>query len=212
MWRERIKSRGEKGSENRQIKTHQETTGRQEKYLKFCRHCQAENETCSHIIGNCPVVQDTRIERHNYICEILSKEAKKQDWTVFQEPHSRDDSNELYKPDLIFAKEIQAFKVDVTVWYKCTDTSLEEATVEKVNKYQHHHKHIQELTTVADIIFVSVLCGVQGKWYHRSFWRPWVTPSQGMRRQHSPWLQSTLHFCKYCVCVSVCKAGAVVSP
>lgn len=46
-------------------------------------------------------MQDTIIKRHNYICDTLSKDAKKQDWTVFQEPHIRDDRNELYKPDLI---------------------------------------------------------------------------------------------------------------
>lgn len=72
--------------------------GRQEKCLKSCRQCQAENETCSHMVGNCPIVQDTKIKRPSYICEMLSKEAEKQDWTVLQEPHIRDDSNELYKP------------------------------------------------------------------------------------------------------------------
>lgn len=52
------------------------------------------------------------------------------------------------------------------MWYQCTDT--EEATIEKVKKYQHHHKHIQELTTVADITFLNLPCRVQGKWYHRN--------------------------------------------
>lgn len=85
-----------------------------------------------------------------------------------QEPHTGDDSNELYKPDFIFVKEVWAFVVDATMWYKNTDTPLEEATREKVKKYQHHHKHIQELTNVADMAFVSFPCGAWGKCYHRN--------------------------------------------
>lgn len=34
-----------------------------------------------------------RIKRHNYICKMLTKEAKKKAWIVFQEPHIRDRHN-----------------------------------------------------------------------------------------------------------------------
>lgn len=67
--------------------------GRQDQYLKACRHCKADNETCTHIIGNCPVTQDARIKRHSYIGELLSKEAKKKDGVVFQEPHRSDNNS-----------------------------------------------------------------------------------------------------------------------
>lgn len=34
-----------------------------------------------------------RIKRHNYICKMLTKEAKKTAWVVLQEPHLRDKNN-----------------------------------------------------------------------------------------------------------------------
>lgn len=59
--------------------------GRQDKTLKL-NHCQAENGTCSYIIGYCSVVQEARIKRHNQLCALLADEAKKKEWVVFQEP------------------------------------------------------------------------------------------------------------------------------
>lgn len=41
--------------------------GRQDTQIKFCWHCQAENETCSCIIGYCPAVQDARIKRLSWV-------------------------------------------------------------------------------------------------------------------------------------------------
>lgn len=116
--------------------------GRQDQYLKAWRHCKADNEIWAHIIGNCPVAQDAGIKRHNYICEVLSKEAKKKDGAVFQEPHISDNNKELYKPDLVLVKVAQAFVVDVTMQYESAKTSLEEGTIEKVNKYKHLEKEI----------------------------------------------------------------------
>lgn len=45
--------------------------------------------------------------------------------------------------------------VDVTVRHKYTETSLEEATMEKVKKYQHLQKQINELTNAADIVLMD---------------------------------------------------------
>lgn len=45
-----------------------------------------------------------------------------------------------------------AYVVDVTVRCKYTETSLEEATMEKVRKYQYLQKQIHELTNAADIV------------------------------------------------------------
>ncbi|KFW87927.1 hypothetical protein N305_00045, partial [Manacus vitellinus] len=120
--------------------------GQKEGYIRSCRHCQAGNESCAHIIGQCPVVKDARIKRHNYICGMLSEEVKKKDWVVYQEPNIRDREGELFKPDLIFVKDKQALVVDVTVRYEADDTTLEKAEKEKVKKYQHLEKEVQELT------------------------------------------------------------------
>ncbi|KFQ55926.1 hypothetical protein N334_00018, partial [Pelecanus crispus] len=139
--------------------------GRQDTSIKACRHCQAENETCSHIIGYCPAVQDARIKRHNNICELLMEEAKRKEWVVFQEPLLRDAQNELFKPDLIFVKEDKAIVVDVTIRYEFTETTLAEAAIEKVNKYKHLREQIQEITNVTNIKFMGFPLGARGKWY-----------------------------------------------
>lgn len=120
--------------------------GRHEYVVRSCRHCGARFETVAHIVGNCPIAQDARTKRHNAICETLSDEAYRENRSVFQEPHLRDNVNKLFKPDLIFVKGSKAVLVDVTVRYEHSDVSLREATSEKAKKYQHLHLQIQQLT------------------------------------------------------------------
>lgn len=136
--------------------------------VRSCRHCGTDYETSAHVIGNCPVTQEVRIKRHNSICETLSRETKRDNLTVFQELHIRDDDNELYKPDLIFVKEGKAFMVDVTVRYEHSNTLLKDAAVEKAKKYQCLLKQIQDLTNAADIEFVGFPIGVWGKWHDKN--------------------------------------------
>uniref|UniRef100_W5NLC2 Reverse transcriptase zinc-binding domain-containing protein n=1 Tax=Lepisosteus oculatus TaxID=7918 RepID=W5NLC2_LEPOC len=82
----------------------------------LCRKCHKATETCSHILGQCPSVQNVRIKRHNKICDILADEAKKNKWEIGKEPHFRlKDTNELRKPDLIFSKDREAIVIDVTI-------------------------------------------------------------------------------------------------
>ncbi|KAM7020649.1 mitochondrial enolase superfamily member 1 [Acridotheres tristis] len=143
--------------------------GRQDKYIKSCRHCDADIETSAHIIGNCPVTQDARIKRHNHICEVLLEEAKKKDWVVFKEPHIRDTNKELHKPDLIFVKDDRALVVDVTVRYEAAKTTLEEAAAEKVNKYKHLETEVRNLTNAKDVVFMGFPLGARGKWHPGNF-------------------------------------------
>ncbi|KFQ95050.1 hypothetical protein Y956_03504, partial [Nipponia nippon] len=143
--------------------------GRQDSQNKSCRHCTAESETCSHIIGYCPVVQEARIKRHNYLCELLMAEATKKEWVVFQEPLLRDTQNELYKPDLIFIKEQQALVVDITVRFESKQTSLSDAAAEKVRKYQHLKEQIRELMNASDSKFVGFPLGACVKWHQGNY-------------------------------------------
>ncbi|NXP17718.1 PO24 protein, partial [Scytalopus superciliaris] len=139
--------------------------GRKDGRITSCRHCKAENESCAHIIGQCPA----RIKRHNYICEMLSVEAKKKDWVIYQEPNIRDPKGELFKPDLVFVKETQALVVDVTVRFEGEANTLEKAAKEKVKKYQHLEKEIRELTNTNKVTFVGFPLGARGKWYNKNF-------------------------------------------
>lgn len=143
--------------------------GRQDKCNKTCRHCEAGHETCTHIIGNCLITPDARIKRHNNICQVLSEEAVKEDRVVFQEPHIRDSRKDLYKPDLIFVKDTRAFILDVTVWYKSDETSLEMVAEEKADKYKHLTKEIQNITNAKGIAFMGFPLGAWGKWYNGNF-------------------------------------------
>lgn len=97
---------------------------------------------------------------------MLSNKAKKEDWTVFQEPHVRDDNGEMYKPDLIFVREKQALVMEVTIKCECTEASLQEAATGKVRKYQHLHEHIQELANAGDTKFGGFPAGEWRKWFY----------------------------------------------
>ncbi|RLV98114.1 hypothetical protein DV515_00011070 [Chloebia gouldiae] len=142
--------------------------GRHEAVVRSCRHCGADSETVAHNVGNCPITQDARIKRHNAICDMLSQEAKKEDWTVFHEPHLRDDNNELFKQDVIMVKGLKAYVVDVTVRYEHNTSSLRAAAAEKAKKYQRLHSQIKELTNVVDIVCIGFPMGVRGKWYNKN--------------------------------------------
>lgn len=120
-------------------------------------------ETSAHIIGNCPITQDARIKHHNSICEVLSIEAKMENWTVFQEPHLTDEENELHKPDLIFVKEDKVFVVDMKVRYEHSNSLLKLAAAEEGKKYQCLLKQIQELTNVIVIKFMGFCLRAQGE-------------------------------------------------
>ncbi|KAJ7410733.1 hypothetical protein WISP_106536 [Willisornis vidua] len=112
---------------------------------------------------------DARIKRHNYICHMLSKEGKKKDWVAYLEPHIRDSKNKLFKPDLIFVKEHRAYVVDVMVRFEHNTSTLADSTKEKVEKYQHPHKKIQDLTNAAEVNFVGFQLGARGKWYNKNY-------------------------------------------
>ncbi|KFV50815.1 hypothetical protein N341_04115, partial [Tyto alba] len=143
--------------------------GRQETHVRSCRHCGAEIESCLHIIGYCPAVQDARIKRHNQICELLIEEAKKKEWIAFQEPLIRDEKKELFKPNLVLVREEISIVVDVTIRYESKETSLEDAAKEKIKKYQHLEDHIQELTNTTTIKFMGFPLGARGKWYQGNY-------------------------------------------
>ncbi|KGL84226.1 hypothetical protein N309_01748, partial [Tinamus guttatus] len=130
-----------------------------------CRHCPLEWESCSHIIGYCPAVQEARIKRHNDICGVLAEEARKIGWEIYIEPHLRDSTNELFKPDLILVKGSCAKVVDVTVCYGSGITTLSDAAAEKARKYQHLAGEVRVLTSAMEIEFLGFPVGARGKWY-----------------------------------------------
>ncbi|KFO72602.1 hypothetical protein N303_00488, partial [Cuculus canorus] len=139
--------------------------GRREAHNKTCRHCPGLTESCAHIIGYCPRVQEARIKRHNIVCKILADEAKKKDWKIYIEPLIRNDNNDLFKLDLIIVKDGAAMVIDVTIRYESTLLTLKEAAMEKVKKYEHLKDQIKDLTGASIIRFFGFPLGARGKWY-----------------------------------------------
>lgn len=131
---------------------------------------------------------------------MLSEEAKKKDWTMFQEPHISDDNDELYERDIIFVKENQAFVVAVTVRHEYPDTSLEQAMMEKVKKYQHLHEFIQELINVVAIVFMGFAPGTWIKKYQRNYELLRALSLSRSRQEKTAWASRRLLACRY-----VCK-------
>ncbi|KFR08672.1 hypothetical protein Y956_01044, partial [Nipponia nippon] len=143
--------------------------GRQKTQIKSWQHCQADNETCSHITGYCPGVQEARIKRHNQLCELLVDEAKKKEWVVFQEPLLKDEQNDLCKPDLVFVKGDQALAVDIRVRCESKSTPLADVVAEKVKRYQHLKHQIQELANTNTIKFMGFPLRAHGKRYQGNY-------------------------------------------
>uniref|UniRef100_A0A8C3F8X6 ribonuclease H n=1 Tax=Chrysemys picta bellii TaxID=8478 RepID=A0A8C3F8X6_CHRPI len=133
-------------------------------YMVKCRHCDAPYESLSHILGQCPAVQGARIRRHNKICEILTREARKLEWTVYQEPHLRTSTNELRKPDLVFVKDGTALVVDVTVRFEYKEQTFSDAAAEKVRHYQSLTSEISRLTGASKVRYFGFPLGARGKW------------------------------------------------
>lgn len=102
---------------------------------------------------------------------------------MLQEQNMRDDSNEVQKLDVSFLKENQSFMVAVTVWREYPDTSLEVIVMEKVKKYRHLHKLIQELTNVVGLELMGFPLGERVTIGIMNFWGPWVSADQGKGRQ-----------------------------
>ncbi|KAI4874215.1 hypothetical protein NFI96_005715 [Prochilodus magdalenae] len=69
-----------------------------------CRRCGAPLESCSHILGQCPAVQSSRIERHNKLCALLAEEAEACGWKTLREPRISGPSGELRLPDMVLSK------------------------------------------------------------------------------------------------------------
>ena len=108
----------------------------------LCRGCQGPIESCSHILGQCPAVQSSRIRRHNKVCDLLAGEAAKAGWNVKKEMRVLSQGGELRIPDLIFVKGETAMVVDVTVRFEFAPDKLEVARSQKVAYYRPYAAEI----------------------------------------------------------------------
>lgn len=130
-----------------------------------CRGCHGRIESCSHILGRCRAVKDSRISRHNKVCALLASEATRAGWEVTKEPRIVSTAGELRVPDLVFTKGDVALVVDVTIRFEFAPDTLENARAGKVAYYKPIASElIRKMEGVATVKFFGFPVGARGKW------------------------------------------------
>uniref|UniRef100_A0A8C7INA6 Reverse transcriptase domain-containing protein n=1 Tax=Oncorhynchus kisutch TaxID=8019 RepID=A0A8C7INA6_ONCKI len=129
-----------------------------------CRHCLLGTESCSHILGQCPAVKDSRIRRHHNLCELLANEAESAGWIVTREMCCRTRAGALRRPDLVFVKNENALVVDVTVRYEMAYDTLMVAAAEKVARYKPITLNVMAALKVKKVKVFGFPLGARGKW------------------------------------------------
>lgn len=131
---------------------------------KTCRHCLSETESCSHILGQCPAVKDSRIVRHHKLCELLTNEAESAGWNVTREMCCRTRAGALRRPDLVCIKDGNALVVDVTVRYELAFDTLKVAAAEKVARYTPIAQYVKTVLKAKKVKVYGFPLGARGKW------------------------------------------------
>lgn len=135
------------------------TRGRRKERL--CRAGCLNPETLNHVLQNCHRTHDIRIKRHNAITSYLTRNLRKQEFDVFEEPHLRV-NDELRKPDLVAVRGVSAFVIDAQVVSEHAD--LERAHQEKIRRYQPLEPVIKEEYKVRQVTFTSATLTWRGIW------------------------------------------------
>lgn len=131
---------------------------------KVCRHCRSGTESCSHILGQCPTVKDSRIKRHHKLCDLLANEAESAGWKVIREMCCRTRAGALRRPDLVVVKSGYALVVDVTVRYEMAMDTLMVAAAEKVARYTPITPYVAAALKVGKVKVFGFPLGARGKW------------------------------------------------
>jgi len=101
------------------------------------RKCRAgcdRNESLSHILQRCPLTHWKRINRHDFVAKRVKNIAESNGFTVEEEPHIRELSGLLNKPDLILSKNNEVVIVDVGIHWEGPEP-LTTAYDNKIAKY-----------------------------------------------------------------------------
>lgn len=129
-----------------------------------CRRCSARLESCSHILGQCPYVQGSRVRRHHKICDLLAIEAERAGWKAIREFRLQTTDGGLKIPDLVCTKAGVALVLDVTVRFELAPDTLELAAKEKVNYYRPFADQIATSVGAGVVKVMGFPVGARGKW------------------------------------------------
>ncbi|CAM4574511.1 unnamed protein product [Leuciscus chuanchicus] len=116
-----------------------------------CRRCSYRLESCSHILGQCPAIQEARIARHSKLCRLLRAEAEVHGW-----------EGELRRLDLVLIRDSKALAIDLTVRYEFAPDSLSRAAQEKLDYYSPHSEVIARELDVSEVEVLRFPLGSPG--------------------------------------------------
>ncbi len=131
---------------------------------KSCRACGYVTESQAHVISACPRLKDQRIKRHNQVCGLLARCAKRGGWRYMKEPRLRGQDGKVLKPDLVFVKGDKGVVVDPTIRYEQTRTTLTDGNREKVEKYKQVIDQLKTTLAVSDLTVYGLTLGARGGW------------------------------------------------
>jgi len=101
-----------------------------------CRKCKSLPETLAHILGQCTVMKEHTIRRHNEVLQLVTDRvaSRNREVAVTKETTYKMPSGGNLKPDLVVQSQKGVFVVDVTVRHEDTDY-LARGREDKINKY-----------------------------------------------------------------------------
>ena len=136
---------------------------------RLCRRCGQWQEYASHVLQNCPATKGARINRHNFLVDLMASEVRKQRGTiVHHEPAIYTGPNTWFRPDLIVIREQCAWIIDAQVPYENQLDSLSKAASNKIAKYRPIERAVQEKYGVSEVQTRALVVGARGTWYRRN--------------------------------------------
>jgi hypothetical protein len=133
---------------------------------RMCRRCGLWQEYASHVLQNCQAMLGARINRHNFLVDLLKRELVRQEGTkVFVEPVVWTGPNTRFRPDLVVVRGTHAWTIDAAVPYENDLQSLANAAKGKLDKYGPIEEHVRHKFGVETVATRALIVGARGTWF-----------------------------------------------
>lgn len=128
-----------------------------------CRKCKAQPETLGHILGQCTVMKEFTIRRHNEILDLIIDKVVSRDKeaAVTRETTYKMPSGGNLKPDLVIQSRKGIQVVDVTVRHEDNDY-LAQGHKDKTDKYSRLLPHLQRELGANAAEVLPIVVGTRG--------------------------------------------------
>lgn len=115
---------------------------------------------------NCHAMLGARINRHNFLLDILKRELMHQEGTkVFVEPVVWTGTSTRFRPDLVVVRGTHAWTIDAAVPYENDRLSLANAAKSKLDKYEPIEEHVRHKFGVDTVATRALIVGARGTWF-----------------------------------------------